>query len=89
MAAKLHKPVAQALTLLNAREVTTAAKATADRLRQEARTEQDQITLAYRLILCREPRADEKAIAQQFLKSSPLDELCRALFNLNEFVYAD
>jgi Protein of unknown function (DUF1553)/Protein of unknown function (DUF1549) len=79
----------QALTLLNAREVTTASKATAARLRNEARAEPDQIALAYRLILCREPRADEKAIAQQFLKSSPLDELCRVLFNLNEFVYAE
>ena len=79
----------QALTLMNAREVTTASKATADRLRKEARTEPDQIALAYRLILCREPRAEEKAIAQQFLKTSPLDELCRALFNLNEFVYAE
>lgn len=79
----------QALTLLNAREVTTAAKATADRLRKEAHTEPDQIALAYRLILCREPKAEEKAIAQQFLQSSPLDELCRALFNLNEFVYAE
>ena len=79
----------QALTLLNAREVTTASKATADRLHKAARTEPEQIALAYRLILCREPRADEKAIAQQFLKTSPLDELCRALFNLNEFVYAE
>jgi hypothetical protein len=24
-----------------------------------------------------------------FLKESPLPELCRALFNLNEFVYLD
>ena len=79
----------QALTLLNAREVTTASKATAEHLRKEAHAESDQITLAYRLILCREPRAEEKVIAQQFLKSSPLDELCRALFNLNEFVYAE
>ncbi len=77
----------QALTLLNAREVTSASSATAARLRKEARTEPEQIALAYQLILCREPRADEKAIAQKFLKSSPLDELCRALFNLSEFVY--
>ncbi|MBX7208318.1 MAG: DUF1549 and DUF1553 domain-containing protein [Verrucomicrobiaceae bacterium] len=79
----------QALTLLNAREVTTAANATAGRLRKDARTEPDQIALAYRFILCREPKAEEKAIAHQFLNSSPLDELCRALFNLNEFVYAE
>jgi hypothetical protein len=28
-------------------------------------------------------------IAREFLAESPLSELCRALFNVNEFVYLD
>ena len=46
-------------------------------------------TLAYRLALGRRPTAAELDIAGAFLAESPLTELCRALFNVNEFVYLD
>ena len=33
--------------------------------------------------------AQEMSLAREFLRDSPLAELCRALFNVNEFVYLD
>ena len=48
----------------------------------------ERVALAYRLILGRVPTEREQTVAAQFLAQSPLNEFCRALFNLNEFVYA-
>jgi hypothetical protein len=79
----------QALTLLNSAEVHEAAKALAARVEREAATPEGRVTLAYRLALGRRPTAAELGIAREFLAESPLAELCRALFNLNEFVYLD
>jgi hypothetical protein len=79
----------QALALMNSPEAMAAAKALADRLTAEAKTDDDRIALAYRLVLGRAASAKELDRAKAFLKDSPLSELCRALFNLNEFVYLD
>jgi hypothetical protein len=79
----------QALALLNAADVTEAAKSLAGRLAQEARTEEERITLAYRLALGRRPSARELALSRAFLRESSQAELCRVLFNVNEFVYLD
>ena len=79
----------QALALLNAADATIAAKALAERLTKEAKTDEERIELGYRLTLGRLPTAGEKARAKAFLSESPLSELCRALFSLNEFVYLD
>jgi hypothetical protein len=79
----------QALALLNSPEAMAAASALASRLTKEAATEGERIVLAYRLVLGRSPSAKEVDRAMAFLKDSPLSELCRALFNLNEFVYLD
>jgi hypothetical protein len=79
----------QSLTLLNSEEVVRAAAATAGRLEREATSTKGRITLAYRLILGRNPTRQEAALAANFLQDSPLSELCRALFNLNAFVYAE
>jgi hypothetical protein len=79
----------QALTLLNSAEVSAAAKALAARVEREAATPEGRVTLAYQLALGRRPTAAELGIAREFLAESPLAELCRALFNLNEFVYLD
>ncbi len=54
-----------------------------------AKTEDERVTLAYRLALGRPPTPNELALAREFLRRSPLGELCRALFNVNEFVYLD
>jgi hypothetical protein len=79
----------QALALLNANEAAEAAKGLADRLQREARTDADRVDRAYRLVLGRGPTEVERERALAFLGASPLTELCRALFNLNEFVYLD
>ena len=79
----------QALTLLNADEVILAARATAERLRKEAGSREEQVTLAYRLVLGRKPAPKELELSRAFLQSSPLEEFCRALFNLNEFIYLE
>jgi hypothetical protein len=79
----------QALALLNATDVVEAATALAARVETEAKTNEDRVILAYRVALGRSPSATEKRLALEFLERSPLNELCRALFNLNEFVYLD
>jgi hypothetical protein len=89
----------QSLTLLNADEVVSAAEHTAKRVVTEipergegeraAEVARARITLAYRLILGRAPNEKERRLSQEFLVRSPLSELCRALFNLNAFVYVE
>jgi hypothetical protein len=81
----------QSLTLLNADEVLSAADRTAERVMKEAKSGSatERVTFAYRLILGRAPTKNELRLSQEFLTASPLRELCRALFNLNSFVYAE
>ena len=79
----------QALALLNSADVAVAAKALAARLEKDAGTTDERITLAYRLTLGRTPTSGEERLARAFLAESPLREYCRALFNVNEFVYLD
>lgn len=73
----------QSLTLLNSNEVIQAAKLTA------AMVGWNPVEDVYRRILNRPPSKAEMEIASEFLKTSPLEELCRALFNLNDFIYAE
>ena len=79
----------QSLTLLNAEEVLRASDRTARRLEAETASTAVRITKAYRLIVGRGPTPKERRLSELFLAHSPLHELCRALFNLNAFVYLD
>jgi hypothetical protein len=80
----------QALTLLNGEFTNRQARHFADRLRQEAGTEPEkQIDLAFRLAMCRPPSDAERARLVQFLKDESLEQMCRVILNLNEFVYSD
>jgi hypothetical protein len=84
----------QALMLFNGTFVNEQARHLADRLRREAGADQAaQVERAYRLVLCRPPTAYEKTTLLAFLKRQPardgLAQACRALLNLNEFVYPD
>jgi hypothetical protein len=78
----------QALALLNSQDVVAAAGALAERL-SEGHDEETRIALAYRIILGRRPSPAEMQLSRDFLKESPLAELCRALLNVNELVYVD
>jgi mono/diheme cytochrome c family protein len=78
----------QALTLLNSRAVREQAVAFAGRLRRETDGSPEAIAArAWRLVYGRAITDDERRDAAAFLKASPIEELCVALFNTNEFLY--
>jgi len=80
----------QALSLFNGEFVNQQAKHFATRLKRESSDDSaKQITLAWRLALCREPTADEMAKMQAFLHEESLEQACRVMLNLNEFVYPE
>jgi hypothetical protein len=79
----------QSLTLLNSEEVSQAAQVLAERLTKEESSQHDQISRAFRLTLGRAPSSKELALSQEFLAAAPLTELCRALFNTNDFIYIE
>jgi len=80
----------QALTLFNGAFINRQAKHLAERLKKEAGDDPDrQIELAYRLALCRSSSDTERRVLRDFLERQSLTEMCRVVFNLNEFAYAD
>jgi hypothetical protein len=86
----------QALTLLNGEFVNRQARHFADRLRREAGPDPDaQIRRACLLALGRPPSPREHEVLRAYLTSGEggqtprLTRMCRAIFNLNEFVYPD
>ena len=83
----------QALNLLNSAFSQRLAKAFAERVRREAGEDSaKQIERATWLALGRAPTANERQHASAFLAkhdAAGLSELCRALLNVNEFVYVD
>ena len=80
----------QALTLFNGDFVNQQAKHFAARLRREAGDDPaQQINLAWQLALCRNPTTNELAKMQTFLREEPLEQACRVILNLNEFVYPE
>jgi Tol biopolymer transport system component len=80
----------QALTLFNSEFTRQQTKAFAERLRREAPDGEDQqIELAWRLALCRAPSSTELQAMREFLKEESLEQLCRVVLNLNEFVYPE
>ncbi len=80
----------QALSLFNGDFAVQQAKHFAQRLSREAGDDpQKQISLAWRLALCREPSSREIECAKQFLIDESLEQLCRVVLNLNEFVYPE
>jgi hypothetical protein len=101
----------QALMLLNSPEGIRFAEALAQRLDREVNAaglididhRMEHIALLFRLALNREPDAEERELALEFLQrhaeqhhsssEAPNDKalinLCRAILNLNEFIYID
>src|SRR5262249_36137645 len=80
----------QALMLLNSSLTAEAAHAFADRVEREAGKESaKQVKRAFELALQRGPDKTESEACEQLLTKRSLPELCRALLNLNEFVYVD
>ena len=78
------------MTLLNGEFTNRQARHFAERLRKVAGPDPlQQIDLAYRLALCRPPTDTERNRLKQFLREESLEQLCRVILNLNEFVYVD
>ncbi|HTG45564.1 MAG TPA: DUF1553 domain-containing protein, partial [Verrucomicrobiae bacterium] len=80
----------QALSLLNSPLSVEAAGAFAKRVELEAGTVPiAQINKAYQLAFQRLPDKDESETCLGLLQKRNLKELCRALLNVNEFIYVD
>jgi mono/diheme cytochrome c family protein len=90
-AKRLNTSVAsQALSLFNGDFVNRQARHLAERLVRDVGTDRaHQVERAYQLALCRPPTATERAAMLEFLEHELLDEMCRVIFNLDEFVYAN
>jgi hypothetical protein len=78
----------QAVTLLNNPFTVQTSRTFAKRLEKETGPDQ-RITAAWRLALGRNPAEAELAIARKLLQNGSLTEFCRAVMNLNEFIYLD
>lgn len=77
----------QALSLLNNSFVLKMSDYFAERVQTEAGKDSvGQVVLAWRLALGRVPRAAEEKMAIEFVEKHGMNALCRALFNVSEFV---
>jgi len=80
----------QALSLLNSPLAIEASRAFAARVQREAgRAPEAQVQRAFALALQRPPDRQELRACVQLLQQRSLVELCRAVLNLNEFIYLD
>ena len=80
----------QALSLLNSSLTIEAARALAERVQREAGTDAAiQVERAFVLALQRAPQQDERRACLALVQQRNLAELCRALLNVNEFVFVD
>lgn len=79
----------QSLSLLNNPFVTAMAGHFADRVEARAAEPEDRVRRAFRLVTGRLPNAGELAELLRFAEQHGMDNLCRALFNLNEFLFVD
>jgi mono/diheme cytochrome c family protein len=78
----------QALNLLNGPFVVEQANFLAERIAAEAGDNgQSQVKHAFRLVLLREPSAEELAAGEQLVRQHGLASFCRAIFNANELLY--
>ena len=80
----------QAMSLLNGTLTVEAARAFAARVEKEAGSDPvAQVQMAFARAFQREPDREEQRACVELLKTRSLAELCRALLNVNEFLYVD
>jgi hypothetical protein len=79
----------QALALLNNEFVLVHAKAFAVRLEKHSSKREEQIAFACRLVWGRATTADEAKAFAAHADKHGLPNLCRVLFNSNEFLFVD
>ena len=79
----------QALAMRNNRLTVAMAKHFAARVAKEASAPPAQIDLAFRLALGRPPSAKETEAMSGYVREHGLTNLCRLIYNLNEFNFVD
>ncbi len=79
----------QALSLLNNQFMVRQAEHFATRLEAASTDRQQQISLAYHLAFGREPTEHERALVSEYAAQNGLANLCRVIFNSNEFLFVD
>jgi hypothetical protein len=80
----------QALSLLNNALIAEASRAFAQRVERNAGEDRhEQVRRAFEVALQRAPDDSESAACENLVTDYGLPQLCRALLNLNEFVYLD
>jgi len=79
----------QALALLNNVFVLGQSDQMARRLEKSSGTTEGRVDLAFDLILCRSPTPEERADLGDFRPPPWPSNLCRLLFNTNEFLFVN
>ena len=79
----------QALALLNNEFILVHAKALAARLEKHSAERAKQVAFACRLVWGRAPTGEEAKLFAAYADKHSLPNLCRVLFNTNEFLFAD
>jgi hypothetical protein len=79
----------QALTLLNNDLMVTMAKHFAARVERDGGDTGVKVARAFSLALARSPQPNEAAAMAAYAQQFGMTNLCRALFNLNEFAFVD
>ena len=79
----------QALALLNDPLIVKQAEHFGTRLRKAGDHLPNQIEEAYHIALGRAPRTDESRMLAVYAETHGLENLCRLIFNSNEFMFVD
>ena len=79
----------QALALLNNKFMVRQAEHFAARIEKSSNDLPSQIETAYRLALGRDPTVEESKLLTEYAKQHGLANLCRLIFNTNEFLFVD
>ena len=79
----------QALSLLNNSFMLQMSARFADRVSKRETDIDEQVRQGFRLATSREPSSRQLALLADYAREHGTDNLCRVLFNLNEFVFVD
>ncbi|AMV32177.1 Planctomycete cytochrome C [Pirellula sp. SH-Sr6A] len=80
----------QSLALLNNPFILAQSEAFAERVRREANgRERAEVSIAFKLALGRAPETEEYEVLERLRADAGLENVCRTLFNLNEFLFLD
>ena len=79
----------QALGMLNNRFMVSMSEQFAARLKQESDDTKTQVATGFQLLTGREPNRDEIRLLTEYAEQHGMENLCRVLFNLNEFIFVD